>query len=92
MPDRAIDVSLTDSFRAQVREQGFSGRPELLAATIKAEAERSLPPPDASGRYWFERRTIPRGRRLASKSIWLGGTLENGVLVLSDVRTETPRS
>lgn len=87
-----IGVSLTDSFRVQIRAQGFSGRPELLAATIKAEAERGLPPQDASGRYWFERRTIPRGRRLPSKSIWLGGTLENGVLVLSDVRTETPRS
>ena len=88
MAERMIEVQVTDSFRVQIREQGFPAAAELVAATIAATIRQGLPTPEADGSYWFKRIAVRHRQSVEVRRVWLGGRLVDGVLVLGEVWTE----
>jgi len=90
MSEQILSVQCTASFREQIEEHGFAGPVELLLSTVRAQIQQGLPNPSAEEIYWFERKWIPSDKQFGDNRIWLGARLEDGVLILREVRTEDP--
>ncbi len=90
MSSEHIEVRMTTSFRRQLAEYGFAGPPELLRPVIAAVMTNKAISADEQGVYWFERQVIRPNRRISPVRLWLGGTLDQNIFTLSQIRYEQP--